>query len=166
MNATGSGTRQFFIFVSFTLYIGFFVIVFFELLRKNLGLYAFALLIALLINHGIRTYIDVFIYRPRPPVIPEAIELAKWIEMTGGGNSFPSGHTLTTWSTYAIGMRGLPKYKHRTLIFIMAVLIPLSRLGLVQHYPSDVLTGIAVGYFIGVLSLRIAEYLQRREGVI
>lgn len=72
--------------------------------------------------------------------------------------SFPSAHaTSTTAAAVLLGrVTGLP---------LPAMLVPpmaLSRLVLGVHYPSDVLTGVAVGAVVAEATARAA---QRRSGV-
>lgn len=67
--------------------------------------------------------------------------------------SFPSAHaTSTTAAAVLLGrVTGLP---------LPAVLVPpmaLSRLVLGVHYPSDVMTGVAVGAMVAEVSARVAE---------
>jgi membrane-associated phospholipid phosphatase len=67
--------------------------------------------------------------------------------------SFPSAHaTSTTAAAVLLGrVTGLP---------LSAVLVPpmaLSRLVLGVHYPSDVMTGVAVGAVVAEVSARVAE---------
>lgn len=67
--------------------------------------------------------------------------------------SFPSAHaTSTTAAAVLLGrVTGLP---------LPAVLVPpmaLSRLVLGVHYPSDVMTGVAVGAVVAEVSARVAE---------
>lgn len=67
--------------------------------------------------------------------------------------SFPSAHaTSTTAAAVLLGrVTGLP---------LPTVLVPpmaLSRLVLGVHYPSDVMTGVAVGAVVAEVSARVAE---------
>lgn len=67
--------------------------------------------------------------------------------------SFPSAHaTSTTAAAVLLGrVTGLP---------LPAVLVPpmaLSRLVLGVHYPSDVMTGVAVGAVVAEVTARVAE---------
>lgn len=72
--------------------------------------------------------------------------------------SFPSAHaTSTTAAAVLLGrVTGLP---------LPAVLVPpmaLSRLVLGVHYPSDVMTGVAVGAAVAEVTARVADRRRRR----
>lgn len=74
--------------------------------------------------------------------------------------SFPSAHaTSTTAAALLLGrVTGLP---------LPAVLVPpmvLSRLVLGVHYPSDVLTGVAVGAAVAGITTAVADALADRGG--
>lgn len=63
--------------------------------------------------------------------------------------SFPSGHTASSFAAAYILSRYLKRF---SLVFwSMAVMISFSRLYLFMHYPSDVLGGVVLGLFCGVL---------------
>ena len=61
--------------------------------------------------------------------------------------SFPSGHTLASFET-AVSVF-LYNRKWGVPALILAALIALSRLYLFVHFPTDVLSGMALGIFIG-----------------
>ena len=58
-----------------------------------------------------------------------------------------------------------PGYK--TVLFITASLVALSRVYLGLHYPSDIIAGAALGfifgYLFGVLVLKIDDILNRKK---
>lgn len=68
----------------------------------------------------------------------------------GGAHSFPSGHTA---STFAFATIVAEQYHDNPLIGIgaygAATAVGLSRIGGLNHYPSDVLVGAAIGTLIG-----------------
>jgi undecaprenyl-diphosphatase len=65
-------------------------------------------------------------------------------------SSFPSGHTASSFAAAYILSRYLKRF---SLVFwSLAVLISFSRMYLFLHYPSDVLGGVVLGLFCGVLT--------------
>jgi membrane-associated phospholipid phosphatase len=71
-----------------------------------------------------------------------------------GGRSFPSGHAATSFA-FATVVAG--RYKDKKLAVIgaygLATAVSMSRIGGLNHHPSDVLIGAAIGHLIGRLIL-------------
>ena len=70
--------------------------------------------------------------------------------------SFPSGHTL-----HAVGFTLLAIHAHPELAWFLipfTVLVALSRLVLGLHYPSDVLTGAAIGTLMATLAIGLTGH--------
>jgi membrane-associated phospholipid phosphatase len=67
-----------------------------------------------------------------------------------GGISFPSGHSIEAWTLATVIAR---RYSHHKWVpavsYGYATLISVSRVAARQHFPSDVLAGAAMGFFIG-----------------
>jgi membrane-associated phospholipid phosphatase len=67
-----------------------------------------------------------------------------------GGRSFPSGHAATS---FAFATVVADQYKDKPWVAVgaygMATAISLSRVGGLNHFPSDVLIGGGIGYLIG-----------------
>jgi undecaprenyl-diphosphatase len=97
--------------------------------------------------------------RPLQPVIDEV-----------SGYSFPSGHALISVVFYGLFIHMVwhevkTTWLRTLLIIILGILILLiafSRIYLRVHYASDVIAGIAVGFFWLVLSLRIIHQVEKR----
>jgi membrane-associated phospholipid phosphatase len=66
-----------------------------------------------------------------------------------GGNSFPSDHSLLTWSAAAALTEAYPGWGSRILLYGGATSVSLSRILANKHTPSDVLVGSVIGYLIG-----------------
>jgi undecaprenyl-diphosphatase len=69
--------------------------------------------------------------------------------------SFPSTHSTMAFSV--IPVLGKEFSKVKIFWFLFSVMISLSRIYLNQHYLSDVMGGIILGYIIGYFTLRIEE---------
>jgi membrane-associated phospholipid phosphatase len=67
-----------------------------------------------------------------------------------GGESFPSGHSMTTWALATVFAR---EYSDRKLVRLgaygLATAVSISRFTGRDHFPSDVLVGSALGHLIG-----------------
>lgn len=67
--------------------------------------------------------------------------------------SFPSAHSALARSV-AITM-GYFDPKRKRLYYTLAILVCVSRMYLVCHYPSDVLVGSAIGVLMGYISIHV-----------
>lgn len=77
---------------------------------------------------------------------------------SGGGYSFPSGHTSSAFSTATSLSIAFKKWYVVAPAFTYASLVGYSRMYLGVHYPGDVLAGAAVGCASAYLSF----YLQKK----
>lgn len=76
--------------------------------------------------------------------------------------SFPSGHAAMSFAAAVVLGRSEPKW--RGFLYLLAVLISLSRIYLGKHYPLDVLGGAFLGWGIGHGSLLIGKFIQKQRG--
>ena len=68
-----------------------------------------------------------------------------------GMNSFPSGHTMSDFALYSGLAFQFSKHKKGQIgLLIIAILVGISRIYLVAHFPEDVLLGSALGVFIAL----------------
>ncbi len=83
------------------------------------------------------------------------------------GSSMPSGHSqnFAVLSSFMI-KEFYPVKWVRYLFISLAVLVPLSRLYLGQHYLEDVLVGLVLGAGFGVLGLYVFSKFDGKEGLI
>ncbi|QZY53680.1 phosphatase PAP2 family protein [Crassaminicella profunda] len=94
------------------------------------------------------------IQRPRPFVELSYIHL---LIHAPSSYSFPSGHTITAFST-AITLVKMIKNKIFAIpIMLLAIFIGFSRIYLTVHYPSDVLAGIILGFICSNTVLFLLE---------
>lgn len=122
---------------------------------------AFSVMSTFLVNSTLKTFIN----RPRPftydPTINKLGDLSN-----PSGSSFPSGHSqnaTTTFASLALHERNL-----FTLIsaIVLITLIPLSRLYLGVHYPSDVIIGVLTGLLVSYLAYLLMTYCYRHKFLI
>ena len=75
-------------------------------------------------------------------------------------NSFPSDHTMITWSlcfTFFL----FQKSAYRFLWIVFAALVSLSRIWVGVHYPADVLVGILVSIIASLIIYKVL-FIRRR----
>jgi hypothetical protein len=74
----------------------------------------------------------------------------------GGGRSFPSGHSATSFAFAAVIAHRYPNKRWlKWSAYALATGVALSRYPAKKHYPSDILMGATIGYVSGVY---LAEY--------
>ena len=104
---------------------------------------------ALLVN----VWLKVVIARPRPYADVNGFYYPLWVMLgshTESDFSFPSGHTNAAFaSMIPVFMMGKKKWSWLAILF--GVLMGISRIYLVVHFPTDVLGGIITGTFAGLL---------------
>ena len=138
------------------LLIGFLILAIFPRTRKLGGTLLLATIVSLLIvNVGLKP----FITRCRPCWLEPSIKL---LVDTPSSYSFPSGHTNGFFAmATAVFLRnkkiGIP-------CLGIASLVAFSRLYLFVHWPTDVLGGICVGTFSGIISYFIVNFLYTKYG--
>ena len=66
-----------------------------------------------------------------------------------GGSSFPSQHAAVAWSLAAVFANEYPSPIVKFLSYGTASAISISRITSLNHFPSDVFVGSALGYFVG-----------------
>lgn len=68
---------------------------------------------------------------------------------TGNDSSFPSTHSVLTWSAAAVMAGEYPSKWSQLGIYTMATGVSLTRVMGQEHFPTDVLVGSAAGWLIG-----------------
>ncbi len=104
-------------------------------------------------------FIKVVIARPRPYSDETGFFYPLWQIMgqhMESDKSFPSGHTTAAFASMVpVFLLGKKRVSWTALIF--AVLMGVSRIYLVVHYPSDVLGGLIIGTIAGVIATLVSE---------
>jgi len=106
---------------------------------------AITLLLALLVTNILIVYpLHHLFFRLRPYESLQGIRQwgIRWHE-----GSFPSGHAYSSWLSVSIIGSCFTRFKF--LLGIFAVLTCYSRPYLGMHYPSDVIAGALIGYWVG-----------------
>ena len=110
----------------------------------------------------VNLYLKIAIARPRP----YTLDFYKQLWMMVGQNvesdfCFPSGHTNAAFATM-VPLFILGKKRTSWLALVFAVLMGISRIYLVVHFPSDVVGGMITGTVAGMIGTLIALNLPRR----
>lgn len=132
------------------------------ILRRNTRRFGTAMLISLALGALLTNCVfKIAIARPRPFSDESSIYYELWklvgmnLEVDG---SFPSGHTTAAFAaSTAIYLVGDKRISWTALLF--GFLMAVARIYLVVHYPSDVIGGIIVGVFSGIVGTIIASKL-------
>ena len=104
--------------------------------------------------------------RPRPYVYYADNPLfMKWYEFAGAhvesDKSFPSGHTTAAFELGIAAFLVLNK-KYSWVFPVVSVLVGLSRIYLMVHYVTDVLGGVCVGVFAGIMGYLIMKAIMKK----
>ena len=110
-------------------------------------------LYALLISAGIVLCLKLGVAEERPfRTLAHVHQLVRPTEP----NSFPSGHTSSTFSVATVLVNQLWQNKAVVVILVVfSVLLAFSRIYCGVHYPLDVVVGAMVGIISGLLALKV-----------
>ena len=82
----------------------------------------------------------------------DQINLVKGVDLNSAATSFPSGHAMAAFALYSLLVFLLPNKKRFALpLFLIALLVAVSRIYLVQHFLEDVFLGAILGLLIAIL---------------
>jgi membrane-associated phospholipid phosphatase len=85
---------------------------------------------------------------------------------SGGGSSFPSGHTSAAFSMATSIALDNKKWYIIVPAYTWAGLVGYSRIHLGVHYPSDVIAGAAVGFASAYVGRKINNWLHKEKPVL
>ena len=107
--------------------------------------------------------------RPRPFADETSEFYALWKSagaLAESGFSFPSGHT-TASTAFCTALFFCLNKKYSWLLFLIPLVMGLTRIYFMVHYFTDVLGGLAVGFVAGLISyLIISLIIKKRSRVI
>ncbi len=111
----------------------------------------------------VNLFLKVVIARPRPYADAEGFYYPLWVLMgqhMESDMSFPSGHTNAAFAAM-VPLFILGDKRKSWLALLFGVLMGVSRIYLVVHYPSDVVGGIITGTVAGMIGTLIAINLPK-----
>lgn len=114
--------------------------------KKDKKIIGAVLLVSLIFSVIIVDDLKNIFERPRPSGVVNSIFTY------ATGHSFPSGHTVTAFLVATL-LGSYLELKFRIAGYLIASIVGFSRIYLWVHYPTDVITGAALGILIGELAV-------------
>ncbi len=109
----------------------------------------------LFITWLIVVFLKLYLMFPRPEDVRVLVEAF--------GYSMPSGHAALSFAS-AMFLHPLVSGKLRSAIWILMVLVSISRMFVGVHYPCDVIAGALIGTVIGYGGMRAGRYAESYIG--
>lgn len=107
----------------------------------------------------------IFFGRARPDAGTEPGMGTEWIGPTleSSFHSFPSGHTADLFTSAMFGAALVQRGWVGVLLFVLAIMVGLTRVMLSKHYPFDVIGGAVIGGMISmaVLYLYVLPHIRK-----
>jgi len=135
----------------------------FSSIKKSLGLinfrdlkkYILAIIFTLLSTQITVNIMKILFARARPSITIDPDKFYGIMTMIkdssfwkGSYVSFPSGHTITIWGTIWILSFIIKSKAIKIPLFILGILVGMSRIYLVRHWTTDVVASVILSYFI------------------
>ena len=113
----------------------------------------------------VNLWLKVVIARPRPYADVNGYYYPLWLMLGShmeSDFSFPSGHTNAAFAAM-VPVFALGRKSWSWLALLFAVLMGISRIYLVVHYPSDVLGGLITGTIAGLIGTFVALRIPKKS---
>lgn len=161
---------NFFYPIAYFLYIScdngllFVIISFILLLRKKTRWIGATIILSILIGGVINSVVlKNLIMRIRPYLSTNNNYYQMWLSVGAietEGYSFPSGHVMAT-AAFMFSIVLCSKKENRNIILILSaifiIIMSISRIYLLHHYPTDCIVGVIVGLFAAIFSVNIIK---------
>ena len=154
----------YFLYVSCDNGLLFVVISFILLLRKKTRWIGATIILSILIGGVINSVVlKNLIMRIRPYLSTNNAYYQMWLSVGAietDGYSFPSGHVMAV-SACMFSFTLCSKKENRHIILVLTmifiVLMSISRIYLLHHYPTDCIAGVFLGLFSAIISVNIVK---------
>ncbi len=120
--------------------------------------YSLLVLLAGLLAIGVSYLLKGIFRHPRPSVFFkdqgtfDQLQLVDGVHLLSGHMSFPSGHTISAFLLFGLIAFLFTKKRYWNFaLFLVALLIGISRIYLVQHFLKDVYLGAIIGTLLAML---------------
>lgn len=137
------------------------VIIYWTINKKYAHKFVFTFMISALFN----TILKEIFKRPRPYTQPGVYTDPMWMTT---GYSFPSGHSQAAGVMGYTAFDASKKTNKKWIWYVgiaLMILIPLSRVYLGQHYPSDVLVGLILAFVIAHFVFKLVDAMGDNEHI-
>lgn len=116
-----------------------------------------ASLMAYFVSHGLKPTVNEL----RPPAVLEHLDVLGPILKY---SSFPSGHATTIFTLVGLLTLGVPtSFRISALIWLLGILVALSRIAVGVHWPIDILAGLFIGWGSALVGLWLAHYSLKNK---
>lgn len=130
--------------------------------RKMTLVFVVGGLLTLVITHFFKKIIFKGVPRPAEFLGLENLHLINGVKMAFW-NSFPSGHTMTAFTIFAILCLYFRKCVSQYVWLLLAIIAGVSRVYLSQHFLMDIFVGSILGIVIGFV--RMSLFFQERKRI-
>lgn len=110
---------------------------------------------------SVLTNVSKKIFREKRPFEKYPEEVTKL--SSGGGYSFPSGHTSAAFTTAASLCFYYPKWYVITPACIWATSVSIARMYQGVHYPSDIIAGAMLGVGTAWLTYKVQKWMDKKN---